>query len=383
LKVYKRGSVWWFKLQFEGKLYRRSTKHTNKLKADNAAAAFRTALANRNFGIVERKPIPSFNDAMKSFLDWSAEEHKEHISTFRRYKTSSKALLAYLKFKGKPVDQITAPTIEEYKAHRAAQKGKRTKRPIKPATINRELACLKAVYFHVLKDRHNFGNPVSEVAFLPENNEQDRVLTFEEQRAYLAAASDTLKDVAMLILETGMRPEEVYRATVNNAHPDEGYLFNPYGKTKAARRRVPLNSIAVDIVKRRMEAAKGAFLFPHKSDKDRPMIKANNAHTRALKVSKVKAFRIYDLRHTWATRAAESREVDMTTLAALLGHSKLNIVMRYTHPQEKHQADAVNRLEKANAAREIAEAEKRLGTAGESQGTFKESKSERNSSRIN
>jgi hypothetical protein len=117
------------------------------------------------------------------------------------------------------------------------------------------------------------------------------------------------------------------------------------------------------------------------------MIKANNAHTRALKASKVKAFRIYDLRHTWATRAAESRQVDMTTLAALLGHSKLNKVMRYAHPQEKHQADAVKRLDKVNAAREISETEKRLGTnlgtALENQGNFSGSKSEGNSSRIN
>jgi len=70
-------------------------------------------------------------------------------------------------------------------------------------------------------------------------------------------------------------------------------------------------------------------------------------------------FRLYDLRHTWATRAAESREVDMTTLAALLGHSKLNMVMRYTHPQERHQAETVERLEKANAARQIAEFEEK------------------------
>jgi len=54
-----------------------------------------------------------------------------------------------------------------------------------PATINRELACLKAMYFHALKDRHDFGNPVSEVEFLPENNEQNRVLSFEEQQKYL------------------------------------------------------------------------------------------------------------------------------------------------------------------------------------------------------
>src|SRR5262245_8322873 len=69
-------------------------------------------------------------------------------------------------------------------------------------------------------------------------------------------------------------------------------------------------------------------------------------------------FRIYDLRHTWATRAAEAG-MDMPTLASLLGHSKSNMVMRYAHPQEKHQADAVMRLEAFNAAKEIAEADKK------------------------
>ncbi len=66
---------------------------------------------------------------------------------------------------------------------------------------------------------------------------------------------------------------------------------------------------------------------------------------------------MYDLRHTWATRAAEAG-IDMPTLAALLGHSKLNMVMRYAHPQEKHQVEAVKRLEAINAAKEIAECEK-------------------------
>jgi len=68
---------------------------------------------------------------------------------------------------------------------------------------------------------------------------------------------------------------------------------------------------------------------------------------------------LYDLRHTWATRATESGEIDLPTLAALLGHSTLNMVMKYTHPQERHKADAVKRLEKANAARQIAEFEKK------------------------
>jgi integrase len=155
-----------------------------------------------------------------------------------------------------------------------------------------------------------------------------------------------------------MRPEEVYRARVENVNVDQAYLFNPYGKTKSARRKVPLNSIALSIAKRRVEAAEGPYLFPHKNDKDQPMLKANNAHNKALKDSGIAKCRLYDLRHTWATRVAQAG-VDVVTLASLLGHSKLVMVMRYVHPGEAHRIDAVKKVELANAAKEIAEVEKR------------------------
>lgn len=379
MKVYKRGKIWWFKVQFEGTLYQRSTKHTNKVKAETAAAAFRVALANDNFGIIERKPAPALTDAMAAFLSWSKDEHSQHPATSLRYKTSSKPLLAFPKFK-KPIDQITPAVIEEYKTQRGRQLGKRTKRRITPATINRELACLKAMFNHALKERHAFHNPVSEVKFLPENNEQMRVLSYEEQHRYLAAASDTLKDVAALMLETGMRPEEVYRITVENVTLDRGSLYIPFGKTKAARRKIPLTSTALEILERRIEAAKGVCLFPHRRDVNKPILKVNKAHSTALKNSGVKHFRLYDCRHTWATRAAESG-MDMITVAALLGHSNLNMVKRYCHPQERHQADAMKKLEQINMEKKIAEFERKRDaqervatisdTVGGNQGDFR------------
>jgi integrase len=365
VRLYKRSKTWWFSLEFEGKRYQKTTREKNRVKAEGIASAFRTALAHRRVGIIERKPVPLLADAMKSFLNWSKTEHKDHPATYQRYRTSSKPLLAYLKFKGKPIDEITPATIEDYKAHRGRQTGKHTKRPIKPATINRELACLKAMYFHAAKGGHDFRNPLSKklvgneaVKFLNENNEQNRVLTFEEQQKYLSAANDNLKDVATMILETGMRPEEVYRIRIENVFPDQSYLFNPFGKTKAAKRNIPLNAMALAIITKRMKAAKGVYLFPHRKDADKPMLKANNAHDAALKKSKVRKFRLYDLRHTWATRAAEAG-MDVGTLASLLGHSKLVMVMRYVHPGEAHRVDAVKKLEVFNAARQIAEFEKK------------------------
>jgi integrase len=388
-------------LIFEGQRHQKSTKARNRVKAEGIASAFRTALAERRVGIIERKPAPSLSEAMKNFLNWSKHEHSEHPATHKRYVTSSHALLAYLKFKTKPIDQITGQDIEDFKQWRVNQKGKTTKRRIKPATVNRELACLKAMFFYALKSTQ-FRHPMSKKLvgneaprlFDEASKDQDPfyVISFEEQHRYLSATRGNLKDIAGIMLETGMRPEEVYRIQVKNVCLDEGYLYNPFGKTKAARRKVPLNAAALAIIQRRVEAAKGTCIFPHKKDVNKPMLKVNNTHDRLLKKLKLK-FRLYDFRHTWATRAMQSKEVDLVTLAALMGHSKLTMVLRYARPQEEHQADVVKRLEKVNAAKQIAEFERKKiepervptisPTVAENPANFSEVENEGKSQRFN
>lgn len=132
---------------------------------------------------------------------------------------------------------------------------------------------------------------------LAEDNEKMRVLSCREEQIYLASASPPLRDVATLMLETGMRPEEVYRIDRNKVCLDDGYLFNPFGKTKAATRRIGLTRRAAEVLRNRMQAQSGKYLFPHQKNRDQPMLKVNNAHTGALSRSGVEAFRLYDLAH--------------------------------------------------------------------------------------
>src|SRR6266542_5915128 len=92
-----------------------------------------------------------------------------------------------------------------------------------------------------------------------------------------------------------------------------GYLFNPFGKTKAARRKVPLTEKACALLARRLEKVKGDFVFPGRAT-DQPIVKVNAAHVGTLaRINRIRSeanespiphFRLYDLRHTWATRAA-------------------------------------------------------------------------------
>ena len=39
---------------------------------------------------------------------------------------------------------------------------------------------------------------------------------------------------------------------------------------------------------------------------------------------------------------------DLVTLAALLGHSRVQMVMRYAHPVEEHKIEAISKLEEYN-----------------------------------
>jgi hypothetical protein len=93
----------------------------------------------------------------------------------------------------------------------------------------------------------------------------------------------------------------------------------------------------------------GAFLFPCETDATRPLPGIQSPHARALRESKVARFRPYDCRHTWATRAVEAG-IDLVTLAAMLGHSKINMVLRYAHPTQEHQTKAMDKMESSMSA---------------------------------
>lgn len=358
MNVYKRGKsgVYWYRFEYKGHQIRRSSGVKNKQDAMDIASAYRTQLAKGEVGIKEpepAKPIPRFDAAMATFLDWSEQEYAAHPATHRRYLTSSKALIRA--FGTKPLDNVRKEDVEAFKTARAKERkrpaGRATKRSskgtIKPATVNRELALLGHLFNHFY-DLLDGRNPCRKVKKLAENNTQDRVLNREEEKLYLMAASQPLRDISTLMLETGMRPEEVYRIARSNVYLEQGYLFNPYGKTKAARRKVWLNETAYSVVARRLEQGKGDYLFPGRVN-DRPIVKVNAAHTSAVKRSGIAKCTLYSLRHTWATRAAQSG-VDLVTLAAMLGHSKINMVLRYAHPGEQHQADAMRKIQ-ASAAR--------------------------------
>ncbi len=360
MKLYKQpnGKTWSMRFVFEGRRVERSTGFTNKRKAEAYAEAFRTRLRNEGVAFLEKKDYPTFKKAIEDFLEWSATRQK--TNTTKRYKTASTALVEH--FGRMRVNLIGKSQIEGFITWRRSQvvtaggvrpksgKPKKLKRKISNATVNRELACLKKVFSNLVADGVLSSNPARFVEFLPEDNESGRVLNRDEEQLYLSAASQPLRDYAVLLIETGVRPNELCRLGVRDVHleGDRPYLVITDGKTKAARRSIPLSKRAWEVLSVRLHDAKGKYVFPGGrggSDPNSPALKFSNAHYGTLKRSEIDglnrsgtegACTQYSFRHTFATRFLE---------AALLGHSSLRMVMRYAHPSDNHKFEAIRSME--------------------------------------
>lgn len=365
--------TWWMEFVIKGERIRKSTGETNKRKAEAFEAAYRTQLMLGKIGIEpetkeEKKPVPSFNDAMTEFLKSVSNRNNLAPSTHYRYKVASVSLLAY--FGKRKVDSIADEDINEYISKRLRQKSRMTGATIAPATVNRERTTLSRMFAYVKRE---YGVPspfdvekegdISTVEYLEEDNLICNPITFEEEEKYLTECSPLLRDFAVIMIDTGMRNSEVLNLIKDDIDLANGKLnvrtrqTESAGrkrrvKTKASRRTVFLTERVKKILERRILSAKSDLLFAGGKDGkgNLPPIKLNNAHYGALKRSGVKRFRLYDLRHTFATRQAELG-TDPYALRDLLGHSGLDMLKRYVHPSDEHKANAIRRMEAARASK--------------------------------
>ena len=106
------------------------------------------------------------------------------------------------------------------------------------------------------------SNPTKGVDRFEENKDGWRTISFEEEGAYLREASQPLRDFAQVILDTGMRPDEVFRIQISKLDFERRTISNPYGKTAEAKRTVGMTDRVWEILKTRAIGAKGHISFP-------------------------------------------------------------------------------------------------------------------------
>jgi integrase len=207
-----------------------------------------------------------------------------------------------------------------------------------PYTANRCVALLSKMFSLAVRWQYRADNPCRGIERHPEAK-RERYLSADEL-ARLGAALAKHKDKAAanifrLLLVTGARRGEVQAARWADFDLETGTWVKPASVTKQAKlHRIPLNAPAQLLLAglRKAAADDAEYLFPGSgSGGHRVELKADWAAV--CKAAKLKAVRIHDLRHSYASVLAGSGH-SLPIIGALLGHATAATTQRYAHLQD-------------------------------------------------
>ncbi len=369
MAIYKRGDTYWYEFQFNGERIQESAQTGNKDAARQIEAAHRVRLAKGEAGIHERPPVPTLAQFGPRFESAIVTLCAEKPATVSFYKEKLRRLLADRRLSGARLNAIDEAAIDGYKQRRTRQ-ASRYGRPLSPASVNRELATLRRLLR--LAQEWKVLDRVPRIRLLRGERNREFVLSHNLQPKYLEAAPQPLKDVALLILESGIRPGEA----ANLQWPDVylqpavrakfGYIAIRKGKSPKAKRNLSLTARAAEMLKARKDAAKSTWVFPGDSP-DAPILGTSLDHQHETVRTDLKLpqdFVIHSLRHTMLTRLGEAG-ADAFTIMRIAGHSSVTTSQRYVHPTPEGMERAFERLEDLNTVKfEQAEAEAKAEAAG-------------------
>jgi len=366
----QRDGNWHYRFWVDGREYTGNTDLVATKR--NRTAATRMEAKSRELVMSGRAhelrlQVQPFSDAAKEFLTWADGEYVDHPATARRLRTSFVSLSAY--FTNKPVSSILRGHVNDFKAWR------RKEHSVREITIRHDLHALSKAFGYFVDHNWARENPVKGVE-IPSDKDAVRihVLSAAEEALYFEAARrfPALYDLGRLMLNQGCRPEEILELQVADIDLERSRMTIRAGKSRAARRQLRLSAESREICARRAMAAASRWMFEGKVPGTR-LAKLNGRHTDILdglatckcshsqdqhksgkcacgckkfeEASRM-AFVLYDLRHTFATRAAESG-MPVATLASILGHGDLRSVSKYVHVRQDAQDRAMDALEEA------------------------------------
>jgi len=373
--IYKRGNIYWYKFQWNGKMVRESTKQGNDKVARQIEAAHRTSLAKGEVGIREKKPVAILAEFLKKdFIPYVESKHAAKPDTLEYYRDGANMVLK-CDWVGEKLDQISDQHAQQFAAKFASLSASR---------INCGLRSLRRA-LNLAYEWGKLERP-AKITLAKGERQRDRVLTDAEWQQYIEGCPQPWRDAAIIIRGTGMRPGEVFVLRWENISlsGSGGLIQVTEGKTKTAKRMLPMLPVVYDALKvRHTEAGEpeAGWVFPSTSReghfnkdtaKDQHAKAIQKANEKAEKNGKRKlvAFQPYVLRHTALTQLAQAG-CDAFTLARIAGHSSITITQRYIHPQ----ADAIERAFAPLAAQSISSSEQtKSGQVGTKLGTVIEAR---------
>jgi integrase len=323
----QRGDTYHYDFTIRGQRHRGSTQEKSFAAARRFESDLMVEIKNGNKAAINRIP-PTLNEFQERFFKWLEATGLE-VGTKTYYDTGWKLLkdsrLASLRLTDITTDE--AATVKLGKG---------------PSNAN----CAFRTLRRMLGKASEWGLIAKppRIKLAKETGRQELIEPWMEQKLLLVAKG-SLRDVLLIMLDSGMRPSEIFRMRWVDIQWERGTIFVPKGKTPKARRYVPLTDRVRQALEVRRPKQEGQWVFPTSKlmpTKCGHIVSLQNAWRKARKDAGLPdTLKLYCARHTFATNA-----LDLTgNLAAVMqamGHSGTAVAMRYQHPDVLKVRDAMD-----------------------------------------
>ncbi len=159
-----------------------------------------------------------------------------------------------------------------------------------------------------------------------------------------------LKKLIPFLIDTGLRISEALALTWEHVglKPKQGaslgWVYVAKGKSKYAKRHVPLTERSLQILSDMKKSSTSTFLFPAENGEQLSRHWPSEQFRTLRKAMKLpKDCVVHACRHTFCTRLGEAG-ADAFVSQRLAGHSRIVISQRYVHPTPERLEQAVSRL---------------------------------------
>lgn len=326
--VFKKGNNWYIDYYLKGRRKRRKIGPSKKLAQQVLQDVHVKVAKGEYLGVYDEKKI-LFEEFSQQYLAYS--QANKASSTQQRDGFSVAQLTPV--FKEKYLFEITPRMIEKYKATRLGKVG--------PATINRELACLKHMYTKAIEWDYLKINPVKKVKLLKEPPGRLRYLNPDEVEALVDACQDHLRPIVITALNTGMRKSEILTLKWRDVDLRNRKVTVRKPKNNEIR-VIPINQTLYQELSGLSQQLGSEYVFSNGNGQKFGDIK--KGFSAALKRAGIEDFHFHDLRHTFGSHLV-MQGVDLKTVQQVMGHKDIKMTMRYSHLSPEHVQEAMGRLD--------------------------------------
>lgn len=233
------------------------------------------------------------------------------------------------------LDRLTPGELQRYVDER--------QREAAAASVRQDLAVLSGIFRQAMKHGLVGRNPVSLVDKPSVDNPIVRYLDPDEEARLLAFAPESLRSAIVFALHTGLRESEQSGLTWADVRLRERLIV--VRNTKSGRdRTVPTSRTLCDTLEWIPRHMASPYVFVNPATGTRVDRFNNTTWRKVLRRAGIKNFRWHDLRHTFGSRLAQAG-VPVTAIKELLGHSSIQVTMRYAHLAPTNLREAVSVLD--------------------------------------